>query len=192
MHEMTRNAQAPATYDARTITWHWLTAALVVGLWVLGQCIDFFPRGTPRVTARSLHITAGVVLAAVLAARIVWRIKGGAKLEAADPGVLGKLAVGVHWLLYALTAAVVAVGIACVWIRGDNIFNLFTVPAFDPDNKALRHDAVELHELGANSLLILAGLHAAAALWHHWLLKDGVLRRMWPSLAPASSRQADR
>lgn len=40
------------TYDSRTIFLHWLTALLVVGLWIAGQTIDFFPRGTPRMTAR--------------------------------------------------------------------------------------------------------------------------------------------
>ena len=69
-----------------------------------------------------------------------------------------------------------------MWIRGDNLFNLFTVPAFDPGNRALAHQAVELHEWIANLLLGLAVLHGAAAIWHHRALKDGVLRRMWPSL----------
>ena len=77
--------------------------------------------------------------------------------------------------------AIVISGLALVWIRGDNLFNLFTVPAFDPGNKALRHDAKELHGWIANILLALAVLHAAVAVWHHRILKDGLLRRMWPA-----------
>ena len=42
------------TYDRRTIVYHWASAALVLGLWIAGQCIDFFPKGTPRITVRSL------------------------------------------------------------------------------------------------------------------------------------------
>ena len=87
-----------------------------------------------------------------------------------------------HHLLYLLLAGAVLAGLAAVWIRGDTLFNLFTVPAFDPGNKALREQAGELHELLANSLLVLAALHGAAAVWHHLHLKDGVLRRMWPGL----------
>lgn len=165
-------------YDRRTIALHWLTAALVAGLWTLGQCIDFFPKGTPRIGARSLHIVFGLLLALTLAARIGWRLRGGAVLPRADAGLPGTAAVAVHRLLYVLLVAIVVVGVAAVWIRGDNIFNLFTIPAFDPGNKALRHDVVELHELLANVLLTLAGLHAAAALWHHYVRRDGVLRRM--------------
>ena len=172
----------PESYDSRTIMFHWLSAALVLGLWTLGQCIDFFPRGTSRVTARSLHISFGLLLGLVLALRLAWRRQGGVELPAADAGAMGRVAISVHHALYLLMATLVVVGVACVWIRGDNIFNLFKVPAFDPGNKALREEAVDLHGLLANILLFVAGLHGAAAVWHHLHLKDGVLRRMWPGL----------
>lgn len=170
----------PEKYDSRTIALHWTSAVLVFGLWIVGQCIDFFPRGVPRDTVRSLHITFGVLLGAVLVARLVWRLHGGTKLARAASGYLGTVAVAAHYLLYVLIAAVVVIGAWCVWVRGDTLFHLFTVPAFDPGNKQLRHDAVELHELAANILLAVAGLHAAAAVWHHRVRKDDVLRRMWP------------
>jgi cytochrome b561 len=176
------------TYDSRTVFLHWLSAVLVLGLWIVGQCIDFFPKGTPRVTVRSLHIALGVLLLATVVVRVLWRRTGGVKLPPADSGAAGKLAIGVHHLLYALLIALVALGLASVWFRGDNIFNLFTVPAFDPGNKALAHNTVELHGLLANVLLLVAGLHGAAAAWHHWGLKDGVLARMWPGLALRSGQ----
>ncbi|MFZ6760389.1 cytochrome b [Undibacterium sp. Ji50W] len=180
MHTTSRISQSD-TYDKRTIILHWLSALLVMVLWIAGQTIDFFPTGTPRITVRSLHISFGVLLTVTLFARILWRRSGGSKLPPADAGALGKLAIGVHYLLYALMLAVVVIGIAAVWIRGDNLFNLFTVPAFDPANKALRHNVVELHGLLANILLGLAAFHAAAALWHSLVKKDGVLRRMLPT-----------
>ena len=45
-------------YDSRTITLHWLTAVLVVGLWTLGETIDFFPKGAPRIAAHGGQSTA--------------------------------------------------------------------------------------------------------------------------------------
>jgi cytochrome b561 len=179
------------TYDSRTVKLHWISAVLVMVLWLLGQSIDSFPKGTPRVTVRSLHIAIGVLLGLVLALRLVWRRSGGAALAPADPGFLGKISVGVHHLLYVLLLASVIAGLVNVWIRGDAVFNWFTVPEFDPGNKALRHNAGELHEFLANTLLIVAGLHALAAVWHHRVLKDGVLRRMWPGLAPVQSDSRD-
>ena len=147
-------------------------------MWALGQTIDWFPKGTLRIGARGTHILLGVVLAAVLVARIRWRLSGGARLPSAEPAWLGRAAKLGHGLLYLLLVAAVLLGVANVWVRGDNIFNLFTVPAFDPGNKALRHQVGDLHEWAANLLGGLALLHAAAALFHHQVLKDGVLLRM--------------
>ena len=170
------------TYDRKTITLHWLSAALVLTLWVIGQTIDWFAPGDGRIAARSTHILLGVVLAVVLIQRIRWRRNGGTKLPSAVDGWQGKAAIGVHHLLYGLLTAIVVIGLACVWIRGDTIYGLFKVPAWDPTNKALRHNAVELHGLLANSLLLLSLLHAAAAIWHQFVRKDGVLARMVPRL----------
>jgi len=169
-------------YDARTRHLHWLTALLVGGLWVAGHTIDWFPSGTLRVFARSTHMSFGVLLGLVLLVRVFWRFSGGTRLPAAGPARWPWLSSAGHGLLYLLVATVVILGVACVWIRGDSWYGVFTVPSWDPDNKALREDAVELHELMANILLGLAGAHAVIALWHHRIKRDGVLRRMLPSL----------
>jgi cytochrome b561 len=176
-------------YDSTTIFLHRLSAALVVVLWTVGQSIGFFPRGAPRLTVRSLHIAVGAVLAIVLLLRLVWRQTRGIQLPPTDTGMLGRSATGMHHLLYALLVAIVMIGLGCVWIRGDTVFNWFTVPAFDPGNKALRHNAVELHAWVANLLLALAGIHAIAAVWHHWVLKDGAMRRMLPPWALRMSQR---
>ena len=78
--------------------------------------------------------------------------------------------------------ATVILGVANVWVRGDKLFNLVKVPAFDPGNKALRASVEDYHAFAANFVLILAGLQAAAGLAHHYLLKDTVLGRMLPGI----------
>jgi cytochrome b561 len=62
----------PERYDRITVLFHWLTAGLVLLLWGLGQGIDLFPRGTPRVAVRSVHILLGAMLGVVLLSRIVY------------------------------------------------------------------------------------------------------------------------
>jgi len=169
-------------YDRRTIMLHWVTAALVVLLWALGQSIDWFPKGSPRIFARSTHISLGLVLALVLVARIHWRTGGRAvHLPPAGLGWLDKFATIAHWALYALLIATVALGIVNTWVRGDTIFNLFKIQPFQANDKSLRETVEDWHALAANTLLIVAFLHAAAALLHHVVLKDGVLRRMLPA-----------
>jgi cytochrome b561 len=76
----------------------------------------------------------------------------------------------------------ILIGIASVWVRGDNIFNVIKIPAFDPTDEDLRENVVDINGFFANSLLILAGGHALLAIWHHRILKDGILKRMWPTL----------
>jgi cytochrome b561 len=168
----------PWRHDPRTIALHWLTAALVVALWVLGEVIDDFARGTPRVMARSVHIALGVLLLVVLARRIAWRLGASASRAPVDAGLAGRAAVLVHRVLYGLLVATVLLGLANAWVRGDLLFNLARIPAFDPENKPLRAAVGALHEWSANLLLAMAGAHAAAALLHHYRWKDGVLQRM--------------
>jgi cytochrome b561 len=168
-------------YDSRSIGLHWVTAALVIVLWCLGQTIDWFPRGNARIAARSLHVCLGAVLAVILCYRLWWRLGAGRRLPAAGSGIPQAFATVLHFLLYAALLSAVAVGVANAWVRGDNIFNLFTLPAFDLGNKALKAQVEDLHALLANVLLALAGFHAAAALAHHLIWKDSVLRRMLPS-----------
>jgi cytochrome b561 len=160
---------------------HWLVVLLVVGQWLGAQTIDWFPKGSLRIDMRSLHIVFGLVLGGVLAARIVWRLTGGRQLPPADRGVLQTIAKATHWGLYALVAAMVLVGLALEWARGDNIFNLFTIPAYSPGNRALAEQVQGIHATIGWMIIALAGLHAGAAIVHRTVWHDGVLARMLPN-----------
>ncbi len=177
---MTPSVPRPTHHDRRTIALHWLTAGLVIGLWLLGQTIDWFPKGAPRSIARSTHIALGVALAFVLVRRIWWRLTDAVRLPPAGSSMLDTIATGTHKLLYLLLVGTVLLGIANAWIRGDTLFMVLKIPALDPGNTALRQLVEDWHSWAANILLIVAGLHAAAALLHHFVFKDDVLRRMLP------------
>lgn len=170
--------RSASRYDNATIALHWLTAGLVIGLWGLAQVIDLFPSGAPRVAARSTHIALGVLLALVLAVRLLWRGTGGTALPPANTGMMGRLASAMHVALYVLVVCVVIGGIANTWVRGDSIYGLFRIPSFAPGDKAMRRLVGEVHELGANLILLIAGAHAAAALWHQYVVKDRLMARM--------------
>ncbi|MGH8298279.1 MAG: cytochrome b [Steroidobacteraceae bacterium] len=177
-----RNA-APHTeerYDGVSVLLHWLTAALVLILWTLGQTIDFFPKGAPKIDARSTHIALGVTLGTVLLVRVLWRVNAGRRLPAADSGWIGVVAKVVHYGLYWLIGATVVLGIFNAWQRGDVLFNIYTIPKLVPGDLALRRTLQGLHGDFADAVVIVAGVHAAAALAHHYLLRDRVLRRMLP------------
>ena len=82
----------PSTHDARTIFFHWACAALIIVLWGLGQTIDWFPKDTPRIMARSAHIALGALLAVLLVARLQWRRSGANHLPPAIDGTMGRVA----------------------------------------------------------------------------------------------------
>ena len=168
-------------YDTRTIVLHWTIAIIIALMWGGAHMIDWFPKGSPRVDARSVHIVLGTLLLLLVFYRIFWRLNHGIKIsDPAGPATLA--AKGVHYLLYALILTTVFLGLANTWVRGDSLFNLGNIPAFGVYSKEARHalseSIVGWHELGANLILILAGAHALMGLVHHYVLKDGVLKRM--------------
>ena len=130
----------PARYDGASILLHWITAALVVILWTLGQTIDWFPKGAPKIDARSVHIVLGATLGMVLLVRMGWRASAGRSLPLADSGWMGVLARAVHYGLYVLLAATVVLGIFNAWQRGDVLFNVYTIPRLVPGDRALQAD----------------------------------------------------
>lgn len=165
-------------YDVRTIAFHWATVVLVAAQWVLAQVIDDFAPGAPRVTARSTHILLGLVIAAVIIGRVVWRATQGRRLPAADRGALHVAAKLTHWGLYGLLAAALLLGMFTAWAQGDSIYGLFKLPAYMPSNPDLGDQVAGVHGTVVTVLLILAGVHATAALVHQYVWRDGLLRRM--------------
>lgn len=99
-------------------------------------------------------------------------------LPALQQGVMLVIARATHWLLYALLLIAVTLGILNVWAQGDSLYNLVTVPQWPPGGHRFIHQIGGWHALAANAVLIVAGLHSAAALFHHFVLRDGTLRRI--------------
>jgi cytochrome b561 len=167
-------------HDPVTVALHWVTAALVAALWTIGQTVDFFPNGPLRIDYRSIHILLGAILAVVVLTRLAWRLVPRVDLPPIDRGLLLVIARATHWALYVLLVVTVVLGVPYAWARGDSIFNIIRIPQMVPGDRALVHQIGDWHALAANALLIVAGVHAAAALFHHYILHDETLRRMLP------------
>jgi cytochrome b561 len=179
-------------HDPVTIVLHWVTAALVGTLWTIGQTVDVFPNGPLRIDYRSIHIMFGAILAVVIVARLAWRLARRVELPPIDHGLLLVIARVTHWALYVLLVVTVGLGIPYAWARGDSIFNVFMIPQMVPGDRALAHQIGDWHALAANALLIVAGVHAAAALFHHYILRDETLRRMLPWGMPGGKSRPHR
>ena len=174
-------------YDRVAIALHWLTAALVLVQFVSAITWDYFPREI-RETMESLHVSLGVALTAVIVARLAWRWMPGHQVSSLEAGWVKLASKGMHYLLYALLVAQAALGFAFRWAQGHPV-GFFGLPIPGPYgqlDRPVRRQLHELHEWGGWAIVVLALLHAAAALYHHYALKDRVLQRMLP-LAKAGS-----
>lgn len=174
-------------YDPTTMALHWIVAVGVAGQWLGAHAIDSFPPGPLRVDARSAHICVGAVLLAILVFRGGWRLRRGRSFERSERPVLRLAASAMQLALYGLTGAVLILGGFNTWLRGDSIFGWFHIARFGDFGTAERHQfanqVVALHRNAANLLLVLAAMHATAAIAHHAVLRDNVLRRMTPRWA---------
>lgn len=178
----------PNRYGAIAQFLHWATALLVIVAWLLGIFGDDLPKGVARNAGLFIHISAGLAVLMMVAVRLLWRlIDAPPQPEESAFGVwldrAGRLA---HFALYALLIAVPVVGIVTQFARGQPVplFGLGAIASPWAADREFAHSVKEVHELLSNVMLALAGLHAAAALAHHWLLRDRTLLRMLPGAAP--------
>jgi len=166
-------------YDGTTITLHWLTAALVLTLWLVGTFLeDVVPKGTFRSGIWSAHFVLGFLFTGVIVALLAWRHTKGRQLSVEDPGLLHVLAKSTHAVVYILLFVIAGLGIANAFVRSVTLIGPLALPQIgDPE---WRRPLTHWHGLAANILMGAALFHAAAALVHHHLWHDTVLRRILP------------
>jgi len=167
-------------YDAATILLHWSTVVLVTILWTLGQVIGWLPRGPFRSGLWSTHVVLGLILALLIAMRILWRASYGSALPPADTGVLNWLAKGTHYGLYLLLFVTVVLGIANASYRGYEVHGILTLPRFGSGDPATERSINSWHEWAANLTVLLAFFHAVAAIGHQFIWRDHLIERMRP------------
>ena len=169
-------------YDNVAVALHWLTALLVVVQFAFAITWDYFPKGT-RQTMESVHVSLGVLLTVVIIARVAWRLMPGHQVSSLEIGWVKLASKAVHYLLYALLAAQAVSGFVFRWAQGHPVefFGLFGIPGpFGEMARPQRRLIHEVHEYVGWAIVIIAFGHALAALYHHYVLKDRVLRRMLP------------
>lgn len=169
-------------YDGVAITLHWLVALLVLVQFALAETWDWFSRDT-RESMQSLHVSFGILFAAVVVARLIWRWIPGHQRSSMEVGWMRAASKSVHYLLYLLLVVQIGLGFAWRWAQTHplSFFGLFAIPnPLGVIDKATRHTIADLHDYVAWAIIIIAFGHALAALYHHYVLRDRVLGRMLP------------
>jgi len=162
---------------------HWLILALLIAQFIFAWTMPQIRRDTPVTTLISLHFTVGVIILAVAIVRLGWRATHAEPTpEDGLPPWQVQSARIVHWLLYLLLFVIPILGWVNASWRGMPIVMFgFELPALMAKRAPGWGWTGDVHGLLANYLMLaLVGLHVLAALYHHFIRRDGLLRRMLP------------
>jgi cytochrome b561 len=188
--KMLRNTDREWGWPA--VALHWLVALLVLATFALGLWMGEVPR-TERASYYAIHASLGITLLIVLVVRAVWALINPHPAPPADaPRWQHAAAWLAHLSLYGLTAAAAVAGWLLLGIEHPSIvpqaFGVLPAPAPVTLGPGAEDLLEEGHELIAYALMALVGVHALAALWHHYVLHDDTLRRMcrWRGAAAGS------
>ena len=168
-------------YSKLSIGLHWFMLLLLAVVYALIELRELYPRGSEiREAFKAWHFTIGLLVFGLVWIRLVARLRTSRPPQprsAAD-----WLAAAMHLALYGLMVLMPVVGWMVLSASGKPIpFFGIELPALIPPNKPLGEQLKEVHEVVGVAGYWLVGLHASAALIHHYLLKDGTLRRMLPT-----------
>jgi cytochrome b561 len=185
--------QDPASrYGAVAQVFHWATAILVLAAFIVGPGGSEQNVYSPaRDFDRQLHETLGLCVFVLTLIRALWR---SVDTHPDPPQVsrwMGIAAKAVQWTLYLLLFAVPLTAIAGAWLEGHPLTLLagVQIPPFLGRSHDVGAAIARLHTWLGDAILWLAGFHALAALYHHVILKDGVLVSMLPTWVPSQGRK---
>jgi cytochrome b561 len=176
---------------------HWLVAGLIFLQFPIGWYMMYRSEEMPGINDKgepvkgvwddvtnllfSSHKTIGISIFLLVLARLAYRLMNGApKSDPSVPAALTGVSHLVHWSIYALLILLPIGGY--LGISYGNYLDVFGIhlPAVTAEDKKMSEQFFHLHGFGAQALLILAGLHIAAAIYHKFVRKDRVVERMLP------------
>lgn len=172
-----------SNYGATSILLHWLVALAVIGLFALGYwMVGLNYYSSWYRTAPDIHKAVGILLFVAMLARVLWRFISPGPAPLASHGAATRLATKLgHGLLYIGLFVLMISGylISTADGRAIPVFGWFEVPALISGIPNQADIAGLVHEYLAWGLIIFSGIHALAALKHHFVDRDATLRRMF-------------
>jgi len=171
-------------FDRATRLMHWLTAALMLGVFVLAFSIDIATSRTSHTALLQLHRSIGLTIWVLTMARFVWRCFAKYPNWPSDMSrTMQVFAMASEYGLYALLLTQPILGLLQTNAHGDqvNLYFIGRLPALIEKNRQLAQQLLAVHKVVGFSLLGLIALHASAALFHHFWRRDDTLTAMLPA-----------
>jgi cytochrome b561 len=161
---------------------HWLVVILLIVQFLLAYAAEDLPLGVDKLAVLARHKSFGLTIFALAVLRVGWRIFDRPPPPPPMPGWKRMAALLTHWGMYAVLFALPLTG----WTMSSaanypvSWFGLIQLPDLVATSDSLHETLHDIHEVLADTLLILAGLHVLAALKHQFIDRDGLLLRMLP------------
>lgn len=183
MKNTTSTHPTPFRYHGLSIFLHWLMVVLLIAVYSSITLRELYEKGTPmRNGLKQAHFMLGLSVFVLVWVRLGLRMLFPAPPIQPEPSAWVHLAAKLgHLALYGLMIAMPIAGWLILSGEGKPIpFFGLELPALIAPDKALAKNIEEVHETVGELGYLLIGVHTAAALFHHYLLKDNTLRRMLP------------
>lgn len=168
-------------YGIVIILLHWIMAILIVGMVALGLYMVRIPVSLFKLQLFGWHKEFGILILMLAMFRIVWRIGNITPLlPETIPNWQKFAAHAVHWAFYFFMFAIPITGILLTSAAGvpPSFFGLFVIPEIITPNEHMRYLLTVIHQWLAYALILTFFAHVGAALKHHFINKDNILRRM--------------
>lgn len=166
---------------------HWGIVVLIIAQYVLAEAAEELEDGPDRFATIANHKSLGMLILLLMLARIGWKLANRGLPQPVPMARPQQIAAAAgHGILYLLLLILPLSG----WMMSSSggypttLFGLFEFPRLLGENHDLHEALEDVHETLFNAVVIVAVLHALAAVFHHAWLKDDTLRRMLPFSGP--------
>lgn len=171
-------------YGSLSIVLHWLMLLLIIAVYACIELREFYPKGSDlREALKTWHFMLGLSVFVLVWVRIYARLTAPSPRITPEPASWQSLSAKlVHIALYALMIGMPLLGWLLLSAAGKPIpFFGLELPALVSKNKDLADLIKEIHETVGTAGYFLIGLHALAALFHHYVVRDNTLLRILPN-----------
>jgi cytochrome b561 len=166
-------------YSKRMVIVHWLTLALLIAAWFLGDSLaEATDESKATLAGYIIHIAVGAAILLLTVTRLLFRGKDGTP-PAMGQTAMDKVAKGIHHILYSVLFVLPVSGMVTVFTSDTGkallASNVNLLPKKDGYEHVFAH---EVHEVLVTVLIVLVVVHILGAIKHQFIMKDGLMERM--------------
>ena len=184
------------SYGAVAKAFHWLTLLLLIGSFTIAYSMVDLRISPRKLELYSWHKWVGATVLLIVILRLAWRLRNPAPpLPEGMSPLQRRLASLSHGLLYTILIVMPLTGWVMSAARNLPLvyLGLIEIPSPFGVNQALGDALMTVHNTLSLTLLFFVAIHVLAALQHHFVLRDDILRRMlpWPMRPAAKTSETE-